>query len=124
MSDNREAFERVRSEFYKADEATYVRIPNGDYRYPTVDRDWKMWQACAAEKDAEIESWKSYAAHAKQVASGLNKENARLQRVVDAANKLLKVDGGQGSKYYHAIELFDARVELREALAAAQQEGL
>lgn len=45
----------------------------------------------------------------------------RLKRVMDATKRLLQVDGGQGSKYYNAIECFDARSELREALAAADK---
>lgn len=47
----------------------------------------------------------------------------KVRVLVEAANKLLKYDGGVGSECFHAVHFYDARVDLRIALAQLEGEA-
>ena len=76
-------------------------------------------------KQGEDYIWRPAAEAATEIRQ-LRREVARLEEVnaklVEAATELLRHDGGEGSKGYHAIKSYDARERLRAALAAAKEQ--
>jgi hypothetical protein len=128
MSDkNREAFEKWANSTGKNETRKH---PNGQY-YAHGEIAWEAFQACAAEKDAEIERLRAMLETVKagqrdhaDVSRRRGDEIARLQRVVEVLRKgyqpLLSGELPDGDIVEVCVS---TALYIESVIAAAQQEG-